>query len=323
MQLNGMMTSRWISLRRVLTNAWHNLMRNKILAIATTLIIALMFFVFNLVLALSYATDSVIQQVGEKLDISVEIQPDAENYTIQTFVENLKGHPDIKEVVFISKEEALQRFGSKYPHVISFLDNHQLKNPLPNVVRIVSRDISRNNAIIESLEQPKYVSIINQEKLRQDLEQKSRNAKILDITQFIKRVGIWLNVIFAFVAILIIFNSININIHTHKHEIHIMKLVGAKHSFIRGGFIFEGIFYALLALLISVGVSRLVLAYLAKNLISIISNESLLTGLNAILLHFEDRFWLTLSWQALAAILAGIVSSTLAIELYLRKQYSS
>ena len=41
---------RLIWLERIFKNGWHNLMRNKLLTIATTLIIALMFFVFNLMI---------------------------------------------------------------------------------------------------------------------------------------------------------------------------------------------------------------------------------------------------------------------------------
>lgn len=318
--LRGKFKKHLIWIKRVLINAWHSLMRNKLLSLATILIISLMLFVFNLVLALSYATESVITNVGEKLDISIEINPDIENYTIQTFTETLSKNPDIKEVVYVSKEEALERFGSKYPNVISFLDYHDLQNPLPDVVRIVSADIAYNNNIISYLEQPEFERIVNQQKLKLNLEQKSRNEKILNITSFIKKGGIWLNVIFALVSILIIFNSININIHTHKNEIRIMTLVGAKQSFIRAGFIFEGIFLAVTALLISVGMSKLVLGHLATNLVGIVSNESLLAGMNAILLHFQDRFWFTLGWQILAAIAAGVFSSYLAIELYLRKK---
>ncbi|MBU0727515.1 permease-like cell division protein FtsX [Patescibacteria group bacterium] len=308
-------------LKRALLNAWHNLLRNKLLSIATIVIISLMFFVFNLVLALSYAAESVIANVGEKLDISIEIQPTVEDYNIQIFAENLRKRPEVKEVVYVSKAEALDRFGSKYPNIISFLDHHQLTNPLPNVIRIVNYDVADNNVIISYLQEPQFSQIVNQEKLSQDIDQKTRNEKILDITRFIQRIGTWLILIFAFVGILIIFNSININIHTHKHEIHIMKLVGAKHSFIRAGFIFEGIVFAVSALLVSIGFSRFVLAYLTRNLVAIISNENLLAGLNSILWHFEERFWITLSWQMLAAVVAGILSSYLAIELYLRKKH--
>lgn len=318
--LKGNLKKQFIWIKRVLRNAWHSFMRNKILSLATILIISLMLFVFNLILALSYATESVITNVGEKLDISVEINPGVENYTIQTFTDTLRKNPDIKEVIYISKDEALGRFGSKYPNVISFLDHHKLDNPLPDIVRIISNDISNNNLIITYLEQPEFGRIVNQQKLKLNLEQKSRNEKILNITTFIKKAGIWLNIIFALVTILIIFNSININIHTHKNEIKIMKLVGATQNFIRAGFIFEGIFIASIALIISVGFARLVLSYLASNLVGIISNENLLAGMNAILLHFQDRFWLTFGWQLLAAIGAGIFSSYLAIELYLRKK---
>jgi len=322
MQLVDGFKSRFIWLKRVLTNAWHNLMRNKILSIATIFIIALMIFVFNLILALSFATESVIGSVGQKLDISIEINPDIENYTIQTFTEKLRERPEIKEVVYVSKEDALSRFGAKYPNIISFLDHHNLDNPLPDTVRIISRDVKDNNAIITYLEEAQFSYIVNQQKLKENLEQKSRNEKILDITRFIQKTGFWLNLIFALVAIMIIFNSININIHTHEKEINIMKLVGARYSFIRAGFIFEGIILAVFAILISIGFSRLILGYLAKNLVGIITNENMLAGLNSILLHFEDRFWATLSWQLLAAIVAGIISSYAAIELYLRKKHA-
>lgn len=317
--INGF-KSQIVWVKRVITNGWQNLMRNKILSIATILIISLMIFVFNLILALSYATESVMANVGEKLDISVEINAGVENYTIQTFVDTLKAKPEIKDVIYVSKDEALQRFGSKYPNIISFLDSHKLTNPLPDIVRIVNQDVSDNNAIIEYLEQPQFSQIVNQQKLQQNLEQKSRNEKIMNITGFIKKTGMWLNIIFAIVAVMIIFNSINMNIHTHKNEINIMKLVGARYAFIRGGFLFEGILMAGMAMLISVMFSKFILAYLAKNLVGIISNENLLAGLNSILLHFEDKFWLTLGWQLLAAIGAGFLSSYLAIELYLRKK---
>ena len=172
------------------------------------------------------------------------------------------------------------------------------------------------------MEDAQFSRIINQQKLSDDVDQKSRNEKILNITQFIKSVGLWLNIIFAVVAILIIFNSININIHTHRHEINIMQLVGANKNFIRGGHLFEGLMYAIFALLISMIFARLSLLYLSKNLIGIISNENLLIGLNAILLHFEDNFWLTFAWQFFGSIMVGLVSSFLAIELYLRKRFS-
>ncbi len=310
----------WNFARRVMKNAWHNLMRNKLLTVATVFIIALMLFVFNLVLALSLASDSVIEAVGKKFDISIEINEGVENYTVQSFIQTLSENPQIKEVIFVGKDEALKDFSSKYPNVTAFLDYNDLENPLPDVVRLVTDTVESNNEVIQFLESAQFSSIVNQDELIQNFDQKERNEKILAITQSIKRVSFWLIIIFAIVGVMIIFNSININIHSHEKEIQIMKLVGAKYGFIRGGYVLEGLFFAILALLISLLFSRLVLAYLAQNLVTIVTNETLVAGLNAILIHFQDNFWLTLGWQFLLVMAAGLVSSYLAIELYLRKQ---
>jgi cell division protein FtsX len=131
-------------------------------------------------------------------------------------------------------------------------------------------------------------------------------------------VGLWLNLTVALVAVLILFNSINLNLHAHKHEIKVMQLVGAKHSFIKAGYLFEGLIYSVFALGLSIAISRGVLGYLTHNLINVIQNESLLVGLNSILYHFEDQFWFTLMWQVFVAIGVGFISSMLAIHLYLR-----
>jgi len=308
------------ALKHAFQNAWQGLMRNKLLTLATVLIIALMLFVFNLILALNFATESVIESVGQKLDISVELLEDTEYYTAQTFISQLQEQPQVKEVIYLSKEEALQNFGAKYPNVIAFLENYQLENPLPNVVRIVSQDVTLNNQIIDYLEDPVFAQIINQEELVTDLEQKSRNEKIVNITRFVKRISLGLSLMFALVGLMIIFNSINININYHKNEIQIMKLVGAKYNFIRSGFIVEGILFGFLGLIISIAFSRLLLDYLGRNLVSLLSNESILAGMNAIVLHFNERFWLTLSWQLIATLITSGLSSYLAIELYLRRE---
>jgi len=297
-------------------------MRNKLLMMATVFIIALMLFVFNLILALSFASDSVIENVEEKLDINIEIVDGAESYSVEAFIKTLKSNPKIKEVVYISKDEALKKFGNKYPNVITFLDRNNLDNPLPDSLRVVTQSLADNNKIIAFLEEPQFSSLVDQEKLLKNAEQKQRNEKILAITTSIKNTSLWLILIFALVGVMIIFNSINIKIHTHEKEIQIMKLVGAKYSFIRAGFVMEGIIFALLALVISLIFSRLVLAYLASNLVTIIDNETLMAGLNAILVHFQDQFWMTLVWQFLATLVAGFLSSYLAIELYLRRAHN-
>lgn len=311
--------SRYRWLRQALVHAGQNLWRNRFLSIATVAVIALMVFVFNVILALNFAARSALTTVGEKLDISVEVLDTAEPYTIQTFIASLRKHPGIKEVVFVSKEEGLKRLGGKYPNILSFLSAHQLKNPLPHVVRIVPESVSEHAAVLKYLENPEFATVADQQKLKSSEEQKNRSEKILNITSFIRGASVWLILIFMAVALILLFNSINITIFSHQKEIAIMKLVGAKYHLIRTIFIAEGLIFALSSLFISFFVSRLVLTYLARNLVELIHDESVLVGLNAIFLHFDDDLWWTFGWQVMATAAAGALASGLAIELYLRR----
>lgn len=317
--LKSRLKNRNIWLKRVIRNGWQNITRNKALSIATLLVITLIFFVFNLTLALRLASDSVILSVGRRVDIRAEILPEVENYRIQGVIDQLQKQPFVKEVLFTDKTTALEEFGKKYPNVITFLERNQLDNPLPSTLRVIGSEIADNNRITSFLENKNYSQVIDQVKLKSDIDQKTRQDKIIEITKFIKGIGIWLNIVLASVVVLILFNSINLTIHSNQREISIMNLVGAKKSLIQGGYLFEGIFYALTSFLLSIGLSQATLVYLTKNLIKIIQNESLIAAFNAILLHFDDRVAITFLWQFIGVILLGLISSYLAIELHLKK----
>lgn len=311
-----------LSFKRALRNGWQNIYRNPLLSAMTVFVIALIFFVFNVVLALNFAADSVIKEVGEKIDISAEILPEVEDYTIQTMLSSLRDIPEIKEVVYIPKKEALERLGAKYPNVTEFLRNNNLKNPLPDVIRIVGRDISSNNAILSRLEGSSFARIVNQEKLLRDQEQKTRNERLLAVTKFLKTTGFWLDLLFALVAMLILASSVTLTLLAHEKEISVMRLLGARTASIRNGYLVEGILLSVFALILSVIFSQAILGSLSQKLVAIIDQESILIGLNAILLHFKDRLWLTLVWQLFASAGLGALSSFLALQWYLKKTFS-
>lgn len=292
------------------------------MTVGTIFLIALIFFVFNLVLALSFASQSVITKVGEKIDISAELLPGVEDYVIQELLSALRRKPEVKEVVYVGSEEALRRLGGKYPQVIAFLEQNNLKNPLPASVRLVSFNVADNGKIMAALADSEYARVIDQEKLFKNQEQKLRHERTLEVTRFLKRTGLLLNTVLALTSMLILFNSLSLLIHAHRKEIAVMKLVGARSGFIWTGFLAEGVLLALASLFLSFLLAEGVLKSFSRNLIGVIQNESLLVGLNAILVHFEDRWLFTLGWQTLGAVLLGLAASALALRLTLKKTLS-
>ncbi len=308
------------TLFRVLRHGWLNVWRSKWLSAATLAIVTLIFFVFNVVLAARLATDSVIAKVGEKVDLAADFLPDVEPYAAEAFAEALRRRPEVKEVIVITREEALQRFGAKYPSIVAYLEQNQLPNPLPSSVRIVTQRLSFQGAVAAFLTAPENSRLLDQEKLRANEDQQSRNEKVLDISRFIGAAGLSLNLLFALVATLILGSSIGLNIYSRRQELEVMELVGATRSFIRGSFLFQGALMSLAALLLSFFLARFTLKTLAGKLLSVISDEGLLSGLNAVLLHYDDRMLLTLLWQVVFALALGLLAALFSVHVYFRRR---
>ena len=66
-----------------------------------------------------------------------------------------------------------------------------------------------------------------------------------------RNISIWVVIIFAFISIFIISNTIKLTVHNRRKEINIMKYVGATDSFIRGPFVTEGMLVGFIAAVIA------------------------------------------------------------------------
>ena len=115
--------------------------------------------------------------------------------------------------------------------------------------------------VIDVLEQDRYASLI-EEKDYKDHEEVI--SKITHITGRAKSAGQVMSVIFAIIAILIVFKTVRIAIYTHREEITIMKTVGAANWFVKFPYIMQSVLYSFLA----VGLTLLLL-YPALNVADI------------------------------------------------------
>src|SRR4029077_10508660 len=78
--------------------------------------------------------------------------------------------------------------------------------------------------------------------------------KIAHATDILKRAGVIAVIVFAFVSMLIIFNTIQMAIFNRRDELTIMRLLGASTWYIRGPFVVESVVYGVLSAFISIGI---------------------------------------------------------------------
>jgi cell division transport system permease protein len=79
-------------------------------------------------------------------------------------------------------------------------------------------------------------------------------------------------VVFAGIAVLVIFNTIRLTIYNRREEVEIMKLVGATNWYIRWPFIIESILYAVAATILTILLTIPILNYLLPRLNSLPRN---------------------------------------------------
>ena len=112
---------------------------------------------------------------------------------------------------------------------------------------------------------------------------------------------------------MMVYNTIKIATYTHREEIGIMRLVGATNSFIKSPFIFEIVFYNLIAVIVVVILFYSFLSAMNPLLIKLFEGYPL-----NLMEYFNNNFIWIFGGQFLIMSLFSIVSSSIAIKKFLK-----
>jgi cell division transport system permease protein len=136
----------------------------------------------------------------------------------------------VREVDFVSKEEALEKMRKSHPDIVSGLSY----NPLPDAHRIIPKKGEYAQTIKESLTPPPPG-------VQQVKDGEKAASRILRVARVIEVVFLIAIAILLLASILLIANTIRLSIFARRREIEVMKLVGATNWFVRGPFMVEGL----------------------------------------------------------------------------------
>ncbi len=235
--------------------AINNLWRNKLLSIATIFVIASIIFIFNIILAINFIAENALDDLNQKVDITVYIKESTSTTKAQEIAEEIATLPGVTEVEFTSKDGALEQLKSSHPDLSLAFEKYNLENPLPASLSIKTEKAEQHSFIADYLNDEKFSSylsnIISQDGSSTSTIFQEVSSNLIKLTQFTKQIIFWLIFTFILGGTLIILNALQITIFNRKKEISVMKLVGASHGFIRAPFIIEAILYAILATILS------------------------------------------------------------------------
>ena len=300
--------------RRIIQAGLRGFYRNRTVSLSSifiltiTLSILASFFFFRAIF------DYTLTEIREKVDVRVYFTVDATENQIMDVKAKLAGLPQVKSVIYTSREQALEEFRVK--HAGDQLTLQALEelgeNPFGASLSVLAKDTSQYEAIAQQLQegsgflgdQAASVDKINYYQLKDSID------KLNNIIGWVNTVGFWLSVIFILMSCMIVYNTIRLAIFVYRDEIAVMKLVGASNMFIRGPFVVEAMLYGLVATVITLVLAYPATVWVTKKTIFFFE------GMNIHAYYMQHFFELALLLLISGVVLA-VISSLLAVRKYL------
>ncbi len=299
----------FLFLFRILKLSFQDIYRNIWLSIVTVTILILALFSINSLITVQVISQNAIEAVKEKIDINLYLNSSASETQIMSLKAELENLEQVKNVRYISKQEALLSFrekNEKNPEIIQAL-RELGKNPLSPSLIIIPSTSQKAPELINILRA--YQSNIIES--RDFTDNSIILERINNITDKVNQVGMIIIIIFIITSLIVVYNSIRVAIYTHRKEINIMRLVGASGSFIYMPFIISAIIYSIVSMGIILLAFYPFLSLLQPYL------EVFFVGYNVdIIGYFFSNFWQIFGVEFLLVVIVNILASLVAVRRY-------
>jgi cell division transport system permease protein len=310
------MKRKLITLGRIIRTGMVNFVRGLWLALAAMaiMIITLTIILFSLIVNATFG--HTVDQIANQVNVSIFLKDEATDAQAKKFTADIRKQPDVKKVEYLSKQQAQAAFieqnGGNQTLQSAVVETG---NPIPATIHVFPRDLNDISNINKFLSQSKYKSLQTTGSPSYNGDRKKAIDNITHATNILRRAGVAAVILFAFISVLIIFNTIQMAIFNRRDEIQIMRLLGASTAYIRGPFVVESIIYGILSAIVSV---------LIINALFVTASSSLqatsfgLLDISYSQRFFESHYWILLSAQLGLGILIGAASSVIATRRYLK-----
>ncbi len=302
----------FLSLKRVLSFSWQHFWRNVWLSIATITIIVLTLFSLTTLVLINAVADQAINSIEKTVDVSLYFDNQVSEKTIELLKDQVEQIDKVKQVIYISPQEALENFKAKHQNdkdIQASLEELQ-QNPLGGTLIIKAYGINDYPVIMEKIKELKI------DELAEKIDYDDYSVLVNKINNFgnkLRNFGLILSLIFIIIAILTVFNTIRMGIYIHRKEITIMRLVGASNWFIRLPFVIEGVLYAIFGCIVFWIALLLTLHFIGPWI------NNFLSGINFdIQLYIRDNLLYILGFEFIIIMVINVISAVIAMSKYLR-----
>jgi cell division transport system permease protein len=227
--------------------AWQGFWRNAAMSLAATATMTLMLLLLAGFWIVQAGLLAGLQFVEQKVQVVADLNDGTPITVVQSLEQRLLAMPEVRDVNYVSKDEALARFRQeRINQGQDDLTQYLQANPLPASIEVSLRDATDYGPVSDLLQADPSVARV---KNIADLAN-----RVVTVTNFLRTGGVVLLGVVGAIVLFIIINAIRLAVLGRAEEIEVMRLVGASDAFIRWPFVFEGALVGLLGAALTLGV---------------------------------------------------------------------
>jgi cell division transport system permease protein len=178
------------------------------------------------------------------VEISVFFKDEVTPDEVQDLEYKLADKPEVAQVVFVSKQQALEEMRENFGEQKDILEGLEEKNPLPDALRIktgVAEQVAPLAAELETYPQ------VDEVRYGQGVVE-----KMMALSRWVRTAGLITMVLLGVAAVFLIATTIRLSVYARRKEIGIMKFLGATNWFVQFPFVLEGMMLGLAGSLMAV-----------------------------------------------------------------------
>lgn len=284
--------------------------RSPFQVLAATFVLTLTFFVATLVSVLVYSSSKLISYFETRPQVIAFLKDTASDADIAALQHKLESDPRIREVKYVSKEEAL----SIYKKATS--DNPllgELVSPsiFPASLEFSVKDLSFAQSVIDEVKGESIVDSVGfTAALGGESSLNDVVSRLQKITNYVRIGGAIFVGMLALTSLVVLLIIISMRITTRREEVEILDLIGATQGFIRSPIIIEALIYAALGVILGWTLAFIGILYLAPSVVTYFGEIPVLPRDT---LGLFELFGIILGVEAVSGVVLALGGSLLAV----------
>lgn len=303
-------------LKRVFYLGLVNVVRNSFVSFSVILVMAVTLFIVGFSLLFVQVMGGVVNELGNKADMTVYFVPGTSEEQINVFKERISELSYVREVIYVSQLTALEEYRKRHENDTDILKGLDILDENPFRARLSIRAHEPNELVYKRISDflaendifsENRTTVIEKNDYYQNREIIQRLNSVITTT---KSLSWFIIILLTFISFIIIFNIIRLIIYLSREEIQVMRLIGAEDWYIRMPFLISGGIYGLVGSIVA-----MIVLYPAAEILS--PQVERFFGGQGLSDYYISEFHILIFVLIVIGVLVGVISSYLSTMRYL------